>query len=166
MAIVKATYTKKRDAAKASVRYTAHRPDQHGQRANRVLFGSDGVLTRSQAYTMIDSAAQGTVFFRFAISPDPRAEDTYKDLHMRDIAEATIQQLESQLGSPVLYVAAIHADHAPHRHVHVVACVSGRLTARDFQAMRAAATEAALTQRRERDQLRQHQQEREAQQWE
>jgi hypothetical protein len=167
MAIVKATYTKKRDGAKASVRYIAHRPDRHGRRGNRVLFGSDGILTRSDAYTMIDEAEPGTIFFRFAISPDPRWEDTYHDLHMRDITEATMQQLEQQIGKPALYVAAIHADHAPHRHVHVVVCVSGRLNPRDFQAMREAATTAALTQRRDRDQQRQYQQEQEEdRQWE
>src|SRR4051812_36926882 len=121
MAIVKATYTRKRDGAKASIRYIAHRPDRTGRRGNRVLFGSDGALTRAEAYDMIDNAEQGTVFFRFAISPDPREEDTHHDLQMRQVTEATMQQLEQQLGKPVLYAAAIHADHAPHRHVHVVA---------------------------------------------
>jgi hypothetical protein len=166
MAIVKATYTRTRAGAKASIRYIAHRPDRDGRRANRVLFGSDGALTRAEAYAMIDAAEQGTVFFRFAISPDPREEDTHHDLHMREITDATIEQLEHQLGKPVLYVAAVHADHAPHRHVHVVACVTGRLAPRDFQAMREAATTAALTQRRERDLVRAHQQEQEAEQWE
>src|SRR5437588_11976987 len=109
MAIVKATYTRKRDGAKASIRYIAHRPDRNGRRANRVLFGSDGALTRSEAYEMIDNAEQGTVFFRFAISPHPKEEDTHHDLHIREITELTMQQLEQQTRKPVLYVAAMQA---------------------------------------------------------
>ena len=44
-----------------------------------------------------------------------------------------------------------HADHAPHRHVHIVAVVGGRLQAQDFQLLRKTATEACLEQRRELD---------------
>lgn len=54
----------------------------------------------------------------------------------------------------VQWVAAEHDDHAPHRHVHAVALVVGRLTAQDFEALRETATEAALFQRKERDLVR------------
>ena len=63
--------------------------------------------------------------------------------------------LEEQIKSQVPFIAVEHNDHTPHRHVHVLACVKGKLTPRDFQALRESATEAALSQRQERDLARQ-----------
>ncbi len=167
MAIVKATYTKSRAGAKAAIRYIEHRPGKDGEKMNRTLFGSDGAMGRWQAYRMIDAAEQGSYFFRFAISPDPNAEDREKDLHLREITEQTMQSLEERLQQQIAWVAAVHDDHAPHRHVHVVAVVPGRLQVQDFQAMRQAATTVALAQRHERDLVREQQaQSREEAQWE
>src|SRR2546421_12752883 len=167
MAIVKATYTKSRGGAKASIRYIEHRPGKDNEKVTRTLFGSDGGMGRWQAYQMIDEAEKGSYFFRFVISPDPKQEDTAKDLHLREITEKTMQMLEERLHKQVAWVAAEHDDHAPHRHVHVVAVVPGRLQVRDFQAMRQAATAAALAQRHERDLAREQQaQSREEAQWE
>src|SRR5436853_1092315 len=155
MAIVKATYTKSSGGAKASIRYIAHRPGQDGEKMTRNLFGSDGLMGRWQAYQMIDSAEKGSVFFRFVISPDPKAEDTEKDLFLREITEKTMLSLEDRLQKPLQWVAAEHNDHAPHRHIHVVAVLPGRLYPHDFQAMRTTATDASLEQRHQRDLLRQ-----------
>lgn len=151
MAIVKATYTKKGDGAKASIRYIAHRPGKDGAKASRTLFGIDGAMGRWQAYHMIDEAEKGSFFFRFVISPDPKGEDTKRDLHLREITEKTMQSLEERLQTHVSWVAVEHTDHAPHRHVHVVAVVPGRLQVPDFQAMRTAATQASVEQRQHRD---------------
>jgi hypothetical protein len=74
-------------------------------------------------------------------------------------------QLEDRLTKAVSYVAVAHADHAPHRHVHILACVQGRLNTQDFQALRTTATEAARSQRQERDIARQQQQQQEGGQW-
>ncbi len=167
MAIVKATYTKSREGAKASLRYIAHRPGKDGKRATRTLFGSDGVMGKWQAYRMIDEAKKGTVFFRMVISPDPQQEDTHQDLHLWDITEQTMLRLEERLQHEVSYVAAEHTDHAPHRHVHVLVLVTGRLTPQDFQALRETATAAAVLQRQGRDAARRLQErEREEAQWE
>src|SRR2546428_57184 len=116
---------------------------------------------------MIDESQKGSLFFRFVISPDPKQEDTGKDLFLREITEKTMQSLEDRLQREVQWVAAEHDDHAPHRHVHVLAIVSGRLQVQDFQALRQTATEACLEQRQERD-LAREQQEREGEeaQWE
>jgi hypothetical protein len=157
MAIVKATYTKSSGAAKAAIRYIEHRPGRVGERVKRELFGSDGVLDRQEAYRMIDEAEKGTVYFRLVISPDPQTEDIYKDLSLQEITSQTMLQLEERLTKDVSYVAVEHDDHAPHRHVHVLACVQGRLNTQDFQALRQTATEAALLQRQERDATRQQQ---------
>jgi hypothetical protein len=164
MAIVKATYTKSSGAAKAAIRYIAHRPGREGEKVKRELYGKDGSMARGEAYQMIDAAEKGTVFFRFVISPDPVKEDTEKDLLLTEITIQTMQTLEERLQNHVSYVAVEHDDHAPHRHVHVLALVSGRLNTQDFQALRTTATQAALSQRQERDMARQQQQQ-EGGQW-
>ena len=167
MAIVKATYTRSSAGAKASIRYIEHRPGKDGEQITRTLFNSDGLMGRWQAYRMIDDAERGSYFFRFVVSPDPQQEDTHKDLFLRQITEQTILSLEDRLQKQIQWVATEHDDHAPHRHVHVVAIVPGRLQVQDFQTMRTTATEAALLQRRERDLAREQQEQaREAAQWE
>jgi hypothetical protein len=165
MAIVKATYTKSSRGAKASIRYIEHRPGKDNAKMNRILFGMDGAMGRWQAYQMIDEAERGSLFFRFVISPDPKHEDTERDLFLREITEKTMLSLEDRIHRDVHWVAAIHDDHAPHRHVHVVAVVPGRLHVQDFQAMRTTATAEGVAQRQERDLANalQKQQEQEAQ---
>src|SRR5437660_3873927 len=155
MAIFKATYTKSSGGAKASIRYIEHRPGKDNAKMNRILFGMDGGMGRWQAYTMIDEAERGSLFFRFVISPDPKQEDTERDLFLREITEKTMLSLEDRIQRNVSWVAAAHDDHAPHRHVHIVAVVPGRLHVQDFQLLRQTATQAALAQRQERDLARQ-----------
>ena len=157
MAIVKATYTKSRGGAKASVRYIENRRGKDGEKIKRTLFGVDGLMGRWQANRMIDEAEKGSIFFRVVISPDPKGEDTGKDLFLRGITEQTMLSLEERLHKQVQWVAVEHNDHAPHRHIHVVAIVPGRLQVQDFQTMRQSATEAALFQRHERDLVKEHQ---------
>ncbi len=168
MTIVKATYTKQRKAAKASIRYISNRPGKDNIKTTRPLFGIDGLMGRYQAYRMIDEAEKGSLFFRFVISPDPKQEDTKRDLHLREVTEKTMQILEDRIHKPVSWVATEHNDHAPHRHVHVVAVVKGKLESQDFLALRQTATEACLQQRHERDLLKEIAQEqgREEAEWE
>ncbi len=167
MAIVKASYTKSRDGAKAAIRYLQHRPGKEGAKTSRALFGSDGFLGKRQAYRMIDEAAKGTYFYRIAISPDPATEDTQNDLHLWELTEQTMGRLEERLQQPISFVATEHNDHAPHRHVHVLAVVPGKLGKEDFAALREAATAAAGLQRASRDLGREQQaREREEVQWE
>ncbi len=150
-AIMKASYTKNRDIAKASIRYMQHRPGRDGAKITRTLFNLDGMLSRHQAYGVIDEAEKGSVFFRFVMSPDPQHEDTSQDLFMRDITELTMLHLEDRLQKPVAWVATEHSDHAPHRHVHILALVPGKVNKQDLQALRETATDLALMQRKERD---------------
>ena len=124
-------------------------------------------MGRWQAYRMIDAAEQESVFFRFVISPDPHREDTQQDLRLREVTEQTMDALEDRMHKQVSWVAAVHADHVPHRHVHVIAVVQGRLQPQDFQALRQAATAVSVSQRMQADQvLRVKEQEREEAQWE
>jgi hypothetical protein len=157
MAIVKATYTRSKGGAKAAIRYIQHRPGREGEKATRELFGADGVVDRQEAYRMIDEAGKGSIFFRIVISPDPQTEDTEKDLRLAEITSQTMLHLADRLAKDIPYVAVEHDDHAPHRHVHVLALVKGRLNTQDFQALRTTATEAAQSQRRERDVAREQQ---------
>jgi hypothetical protein len=166
MAIVKATYTKQATGAKASIRYIQHRPGIEGAPATRTLFGRDGLMGRFEAYRMIDGAEQGSYFYRFVISPDPAQEESQQDLHLRVVTEHTMQHLEDRLQQSVQWVGVVHADHAPHRHVHILAVVPGRLHVQDFHALRHTATAACLQQRRERDREREQEREkREEAQW-
>ena len=154
MAIVKVTYTKNKTAAKKTIKYYAHRPDKHGARARRELFGPDGELSKDQAYRLIDSAQKGTTFFRIMISPDPALEDKNRDLYLPDLTVATMTKLEERTRQEIAYLAAEHNDSTDKRHLHVLAMIRGRLNPHDFRALRETATAASLFQRLERDQAR------------
>lgn len=167
MAILKANYAKNASGAKASIRYIEHRPGKDGEKITRTLFGIDGQMERREAYQLIDEAKEGDSIYRFVINPDPKKEDTERDLFLREITEKTMFTLEDRVKSHVQWVAAIHDDHTPLRHVHVIALVPRRLQVPDLQALRTTATEEGLAQRQERDLAKemQKQQEQEAQ-WE
>jgi hypothetical protein len=151
VAIFKANYCKRgkteRSLAKASVRYIQHRAGFEGEKITRDLFGSDGLMDRYQAYRMIDEAPKGSYFYRFVLSPDPKREDRNHDLDMRDIARHTILALEERLDQSILWVGAVHDDHAPHLHAHLIAIVPQKLTVADLTMLRGAETGAALEQR-------------------
>jgi hypothetical protein len=155
MAVFKANYVKRgkteRQRIKATVRYIQHRPGHDQEKITRKLFGLDGVLTRHQAYRLIDEAKKGSLFYRFVISPDPRIEDSGRDLNLREITEKTMRRLSTLLKQQITWVAAEHNDHAPHRHAHLVAIVRQKLNSLDFKYLRLAATEASLFQRQQLD---------------
>src|SRR6266704_354370 len=149
MAIVKANYTQKGRTAKASVRYIENRPGKDGARVVRTLLNADGKVGRAVVYTMIDQADNNSYFFRLVISPDPKREDSDKNLSLREITERTIQSLEDRFQKPLQWVAAVHADHTDTRHIHAIAIVPERLNVQDFQRMRSAATGEARAQLRQ-----------------
>jgi hypothetical protein len=158
--IVKANYCKRdndaRGRAKATVRYITHRRDLEGRKVTRDLFGFDGSLSKQSAYRMIDAAPKkGRYYYRVIVSPDPRREDRYKDLDLRSLTIATMLKLEERYGTSIQFVAAIHDDHAAHRHVHALVILNGRkLTRADFASLRDYARNRALTQRRYKDRVR------------
>ena len=100
---------------------------------------------------MIDAAKKGSVFFRIVISPDAQIEDTRSDLYLWQITEQTMLTLEERLNIHVPFTAVEHNDHTGNRHVHLLACLKGRIEKGDLKALREAATEAAMQQRQERD---------------
>ena len=66
MAIVTANYVKRdqkqKQRAKANIKYIEHRPGKDGRKTQRALFGSDGVMERHEAYSLIDDAKKGSTF--------------------------------------------------------------------------------------------------------
>lgn len=84
-------------------------------------------MTKADAYSMIDEAKRGAVYFRIVISPDPEKEDTSQDLYLWQITEQTMLTLEERLKIPVPFVAAEHDDHTGNRHVHLLACAKARI---------------------------------------
>ena len=54
MAVVKASYTRNPEGAKASIRYIAHRPAREQGRTNRQLWTTDGPVEKREAYHIID----------------------------------------------------------------------------------------------------------------
>ena len=157
MAIVKASFTRRAADAKRFVRYIAHRSAGRPGRVAREIWDGQGTLDRLAAYELIDRhpEGRGTNYFRFAISPDPQREDTRRDLDIRAITARTMRALEDRLGRPVEWVAALHEEHADHRHAHVLAIVHGTVRSPDLRALAQEATAAAAQQRRQRDQEQQ-----------
>jgi hypothetical protein len=151
VAIVKASYTDSVSKIKKTVKYIQHRAGRDGERMTRTLFGVDGVLTREEVYQLIDEAPEGAYFYHLKISPDPRREDSDRSLSLREITDNALFALSQKLHYHVEYAGAIHDDHTPIRHVHVIAMTWGKLDRSDLKVLRESATEAALLQRRERD---------------
>ena len=166
MAVVKASYTTSPEGAKAAIRYIAHRPAREQERTSRPLWNTDGPVEKTEAYHLIDQAPANSFFYRLALSPDPSREDGPRDLYLRSVTEATMEALAERTGKLVAWVATTHADHAPHRHVHVVAVVRGRLSREDLRSLTDRATTECREQRFERDAVREAQRAREEeQQW-
>src|SRR5258708_30462116 len=135
MAVFVMNYMQSRGAAKANIKYMQHRPGRDGTKITRTLFGWDGALDRQEAYRLVDAADKASAFFRIKISPDPKTEDTRRDLSLRQATETIMQTIEERLRKPVHWVAAEHDDHTAKRHVHVLAIARGRLNREDLGAI-------------------------------
>jgi hypothetical protein len=171
MAVVASNYIRRgkvgNDRAKDAIRYMQHRRGKDGAAITRPLFGPDGRQGRADAYRMIDEAPPGTHFYRMSLNPHPTWEDGKKDIDLREVTEKTLHALEDIVQQPVYYVAAVHAEHADHRHVYLLAAVPRRLNTPELEFLTSTTTEACLEQRRERDQsLEKQGQEREQEEYE
>jgi hypothetical protein len=158
MAVVVASYVRRGKVgnaqAKDTIRYIQHRAGKDKERVMRPLYSSDGPMTRLEGYQFVDEAPKGTKFFTFIISPDPTTEDIYKDVDMRAITLTTMQTVEEIVGTPVIWVAAVHDDHTEKNHVHALAAIQGRLDKPDLRRLIEVTTTACLEQRQELDQAR------------
>jgi hypothetical protein len=157
MAIVKAKYIRGKARIKAHLRYIVHRRAEMGETITRPLFGGNGALTKLQAYELIDAAKRGAVFHKFVFNFDPVKEDTRKDLNLWEITRKTLAQIKTQFGDNVPFIATIHNDHTPLRHVHGFFIVEGRLSREEFAKIKGLwkiATVEARCQRRRLDRMR------------
>jgi predicted Zn-ribbon and HTH transcriptional regulator len=160
MAVVRLKYIRGKQQIKAHLRYITHRRGKTQEKITRLLFGRDGLTDKRAAYEMIDSPKRGTAFFKVMISPDPRREDTYRDLDLQHITRQTIKRIEKQLGRHFQFVATVHNDHTPYRHVHGIFLLQGRLSKEEFRALAKTAyktaTYSARLQRKAQDRVRQN----------
>ena len=145
---------------------TAPATGKGSKRITRTLFGWDGAMERQDAYRMVDEAEGGSSYFRIKISPDPKTEDTKRDLSLQEVTEITMQTFEERIRKPVHWVAAEHDDHTPIRHVHILAIARGRVNREDLQAIMQTATRACLAQRRALDRAGEQAREQEEAAWE
>jgi hypothetical protein len=167
MAIFRITSrTRRADLAKRSLRYIVHRRSREQPTITRTLYDQYGITDKYQAYKRIDKRGAWATCFRTVISPDPLLEDTNRDLDLRLLTEATMQQLQLRLkDKPFSYFAAIHTDHTNNRHIHVLLLLKQhRLSKVDLTALRTAATDNAREQRRHLDKTQEQRQGLEAQQ--
>src|SRR5687768_9190744 len=132
MAIVKAKYLRSKPRIKAHLRYITHRRGLDVGRITRPLFGRDGALSKPQIYEMIDAARRGAFFHKFVINFHPTREDTRKDLNLWDLTRKTLEQIKTQFGKSVPFIATIHDDHTFLRHIHGFFIVEGRLSKEEF----------------------------------
>lgn len=104
----------------------------------RDIFTNIGETDKSKFFEQVKNAGRGTSFFKFMISPDPKGEDSLKDLDLRHITRRMIRRMEKAVGRSLFFVAAVHnADHTSIRHVHGIFLVRGRLSKRHFNALAA-----------------------------
>jgi hypothetical protein len=153
MAIVKARYVRGKPRIKAHLRYITHRRGMDGEAVTRPLFGKEGALSKLQIYDMIDAAKRGAVFHKFVINFHPLREDTRRDLNLWELTRKTLEQIKTQFGQAVPFVATIHDDHTALRHVHGFFIVEGRLSKEEFGKIRGLWKVASFEARRQRGRL-------------
>ncbi len=155
MAVVKVNYVKPgrnaRAGAKATIRYIQNRRGKDGAKITRTLFGTGGVMGRNDAYSLIDGAEEGSRYFRVIINPDVKTEDTRRDLNLQELIETTISVTREGHDTEVSWIAVIHNDHTPQRHIHALVIAKERLLPAPL--MIQTATKRCLEQRRERDHI-------------
>jgi len=126
--ILRHTYTRSRDTARAGLRYYQMRP-RGDDEPPRSLFGADGTLTRAEAYRLMDehqvgggagTVARGYLAHRLMLSPpeDQRPDD------LRDFTRHVMAELARDRGVTLHWVAVEHRNTA-HPHVHIVLCGGG-----------------------------------------
>ncbi len=121
--ILRHTYTRSRDTARAGLRYYQMRP-RGADEPPRSIFGQDGTMTRDEAYRLLDAhqvgggaggQERGYLAHRLMLSPgaDERPED------LRDLTRHVMRELARDKGQRLHWVAVEHRNTA-HPHVHIV----------------------------------------------
>jgi hypothetical protein len=159
MAIVKVKYTRDPIKIKEHLRYIVHRRGKDGETMTRELFDAFDHTDKDHAYQLID-ATKHPLFFKIILNFDANKEDKFKDLDVQHITRKTLREMQRLIGRDDLpFVATIHDDHTPLRHIHAIAMVQGKIAKADFYQLKTlwkTATAEARKQRRSRDHVREH----------
>jgi len=118
--ILRHTYTRNRDTARAGLRYYQMRPRGEGE-PPRLLFTTDGTVSRAEAYHLLDAhQARGYLAHRLMLSPaaDERPED------LQAFTRHVMGELEKEKGMLLHWIAVEHHN-TDHPHVHVLLCGGG-----------------------------------------
>jgi hypothetical protein len=125
----------------------------------RELFDAYDRTDKAHAYHLIDETKR-PLFFKIILNFDANKEDTFKDLDVQHITRQTLREMQRLIGRDDLpFVATIHDDHTPLRHIHAIAMVQGKIAKEDFAKLKTlwqTATAEARMQRRQRDRVRDH----------
>ena len=114
------SYTRKRRAGQAAVRYYQLRPRGPGE-PPRQIFTRDGTINRDGALRMVDERQHGRfLVHRLMLSPpeDIRPEN------MRELTRHVMRELEKEKGCELHWFAVEHRN-TDHPHVHIVLCGGG-----------------------------------------
>ncbi len=118
--ILRHSYTRRRDVARAALRYYQMRPRGEGE-PPRSLFTKGGTVSRAEAGRMLDEhQARGYLAHRLMLSP-PAGQ--HRD-DLRALTLHVMRELERDKGQTLHWVAVEHRNTA-HPHVHVLLCGGG-----------------------------------------
>jgi hypothetical protein len=118
--ILRHSYTRSRDTARAGLRYYQMRPRGEGE-PPRSLFTKDETVSRAEAYHLLDvHQVNGYLAHRLMLSP---AADEQPD-DLRAFTRHVMGHLEKEKGMALYWVAVAHRN-TEHPHVHVVLCGGG-----------------------------------------
>jgi hypothetical protein len=113
MAVVTFKYIRDKEQIKANLRYITNRSGREHEKLTRAIFTNVGQTDKQEFYRQVRYAGRGTVFFKFMISPDPKREDSGKDLDLPHITRRTIRKLEASHRQ-----AALFCGRSPQRRPH------------------------------------------------
>jgi len=153
--ILRHTYTRSRDTARAGLRYYQMRPRGEGE-PPRQLFTQEGTVSREAAYRLLDTRqADRFLAHRLMLSPAPGEEPA----DLRAFTRHVMGELEKTQGLALCWVATEHHN-TDHPHVHVLLCGGGedregrtrevRLYREDHVRLREYGREYSRTETRER----------------
>lgn len=155
--ILRHTYTRDRDTARAGLRYYQMRPRGEAE-PPRSLFTKGGTVSRAEAYQLLD-AHQARSYLAHRLMLSPAADEQPDDL--RDLTRHVMGELEKEKGMSLHWVAVAHYN-TDHPHVHVVLCGGGdvegermrevRLDRADHARLREGGRDYCRTERHERTQ--------------
>jgi len=115
--ILRHTYTRSRDTARAALRYYQMRPRGEDE-PPRAIFGPDGTLARDEAYRLLDSQQPPSGrYLAHRLMLSPSGAECPEDL--RAMTYRAMRELGREKEHPLTWVAVEHRN-TDQPHVHIV----------------------------------------------